>query len=83
MTIFELKEEKPSIAQSAYVSTAATIIGDVLIADNSSVWPGAVISRLRKYRPALLSHELDQNFRRGISHSLEYGPVNFGFRTCL
>jgi hypothetical protein len=40
-------------------------------------------SRLRKYRPTLLSHELDQNFRQGISHSLEYGPVNFGFRTCL
>jgi hypothetical protein len=40
-------------------------------------------SRLRKYRPTLLSHELDQNFRQGISHSLEYGPVNFGFGTRL
>jgi threonine dehydrogenase-like Zn-dependent dehydrogenase len=40
-------------------------------------------SRLRKYRPTLLSHELDQDFQRGIFHSLEYGPVNFGFRTCL
>jgi hypothetical protein len=40
-------------------------------------------SRLRKYRPILLSHELDQNFQRWIFHGLEYGPVNFGFRTCL
>ena len=40
-------------------------------------------SRLRKYRPTLLSHERDQNFQRGISHSLEYGPVNFGFGTRL
>jgi predicted aldo/keto reductase-like oxidoreductase len=44
---------------------------------------GHGLSRLRKYRPTLLSHELDQNFQRGISHILEYGPVNFGFRTCL
>lgn len=43
MTIFDLKEKKPSIAESAYVSIAATIIGDVLLADKSSVWPGAVI----------------------------------------
>lgn len=33
----------PQIAQSAYVSEAATIIGDVVIGENSSVWPGAVI----------------------------------------
>ena len=25
------------------------------------------LNRLRKYRPTLLSHELDQNFQRGIS----------------
>jgi carbonic anhydrase/acetyltransferase-like protein (isoleucine patch superfamily) len=43
MTIFELKEKKPSVAESAYVSSAATIIGDVLVADKSSVWPGAVV----------------------------------------
>jgi hypothetical protein len=42
-------------------------------------WP----NRLRKYRSTLLSHERDQNFQRGISHSLEYGSVNFGFWTCL
>jgi hypothetical protein len=48
-----------------------------------AVQAGARVSRLRKYRPTLLSHELDQSFQRGISHSLEYGPVNFGFRTYL
>ena len=40
-------------------------------------------NRLRKYRPTLLSHELDQSFQRGISHSLESGPVNFGFQNYL
>ena len=36
-------EHWPQIASSAYIHTAATIIGDVGIGDNSSVWPGAVI----------------------------------------
>ena len=33
----------PKIAQSAFVSEAAYVIGDVEIGENSSVWPGAVI----------------------------------------
>ncbi len=33
----------PKIAASAYVSEAAIIIGDVVLGENVSVWPGAVI----------------------------------------
>jgi carbonic anhydrase/acetyltransferase-like protein (isoleucine patch superfamily) len=33
----------PKIAETAFVSEAAYIIGDVEIGENSSVWPGAVI----------------------------------------
>lgn len=33
----------PKIAQSAWVSEAAYVIGDVEIGENSAVWPGAVI----------------------------------------
>ncbi len=33
----------PRIAESAFISEAAYIIGDVEIGENSSVWPGAVI----------------------------------------
>jgi len=33
----------PKIAESAFVSKAAYVIGDVEIGENSSVWPGAVI----------------------------------------
>ena len=33
----------PKIAESAFISEAACIIGDVEIGDNSGVWPGAVI----------------------------------------
>ncbi len=33
----------PEIADSAWVAPGATIIGDVVIGERSSVWPGAVI----------------------------------------
>jgi len=33
----------PAIAESAFVSEAAYVVGDVEIDENSSVWPGAVI----------------------------------------
>ena len=43
MPIIELKGKKPQIHQSAYVSELATLIGDVEIGANSSVWPGCII----------------------------------------
>ena len=33
----------PRIAESAFVSEAAYVVGDVEIGENSSIWPGAVI----------------------------------------
>ena len=33
----------PKIAESAFISEAAYVVGDVEIGENSSVWPGAVI----------------------------------------
>jgi carbonic anhydrase/acetyltransferase-like protein (isoleucine patch superfamily) len=33
----------PTVAPSAYVDEAATVIGDVQIGDDSSIWPGAVL----------------------------------------
>jgi len=38
-----LGEKKPKIAESAFVSEAAYVVGDVEIGENSSVWPGAVL----------------------------------------
>ena len=37
------KGRMPQIAASAYVDEAATVIGDVVIGEDSSVWPGVVI----------------------------------------
>ena len=33
----------PQIAESAFISEAAYVVGDVVIGENCSVWPGAVI----------------------------------------
>jgi len=41
--IRSLGSKAPKIAQSAFVSEAAYVIGDVEIGESSSVWPGAVI----------------------------------------
>jgi len=41
--IRSLGGKTPKIAESAFVSEAAYIIGDVEIGEDSSVWPGAVI----------------------------------------
>lgn len=38
-----LNGKTPKIAESAFISEAAYIVGDVEIGENSSVWPGAVI----------------------------------------
>jgi carbonic anhydrase/acetyltransferase-like protein (isoleucine patch superfamily) len=41
--IRELGEKKPKIADSAFVSEAAYIVGEVEIGENSNIWPGAVL----------------------------------------
>jgi carbonic anhydrase/acetyltransferase-like protein (isoleucine patch superfamily) len=33
----------PRIAPSAFVSEAAYVVGDVEVADNASIWPGAIV----------------------------------------
>jgi len=41
--IRELGGKKPKIVESAFVSEAAYVVGDVEIGENSSIWPGAVL----------------------------------------
>jgi len=43
MAIYQLGELIPQIAKTAYVAEEATLIGQVVLADDVSVWPGAVI----------------------------------------
>jgi carbonic anhydrase/acetyltransferase-like protein (isoleucine patch superfamily) len=43
MTIRGLGSKVPRVADSAWVSEAAYVVGDVELGDGSSVWPGAVL----------------------------------------
>ena len=43
MAIYALGDLEPTIAPSAYVHPDATVIGDVTIGEESSVWPHAVV----------------------------------------
>ena len=43
MTVYSLKGIAPRIAPGAYVAPNATVVGDVLLAGNTSVWFGATI----------------------------------------
>jgi len=41
--------KEPKIADSAFISKAAYVVGDIEIGENSSVWPGAVIRADKGY----------------------------------
>lgn len=43
MTIRSLGEDSPEVDHSAYVDPDATVIGDVVLEEQTSVWPGAVL----------------------------------------
>jgi carbonic anhydrase/acetyltransferase-like protein (isoleucine patch superfamily) len=43
MAIYRLGDRIPRIAASAYVAEEATVIGDVVLGERASVWPGVVI----------------------------------------
>ena len=43
MPLFEFEGRKPVVADSAFVAPTATIVGEVIIEDDASVWYGAVI----------------------------------------
>jgi len=43
MPIYQLGDDTPIIPASAYVAPEATLIGKVILGENASVWPGAVL----------------------------------------
>lgn len=43
MTIYQYKDKVPQIHESAFVAKEAIIIGDVILSEDVSVWPGVVI----------------------------------------
>jgi carbonic anhydrase/acetyltransferase-like protein (isoleucine patch superfamily) len=43
MALYKLGDVSPTIAASAYVAPSASVIGNAILADNTSVWFGAVL----------------------------------------
>jgi len=43
MAVYQLKDSSPTIAASAYVAPSASVIGHVVLAEQSSVWFGATL----------------------------------------
>jgi carbonic anhydrase/acetyltransferase-like protein (isoleucine patch superfamily) len=43
MALYKLGDVFPTVAASAYVAPSASVIGNAILADNSSVWFGAVL----------------------------------------
>ena len=43
MAVFSLSEDRPTISETAFIAPNATVIGQVRLGDDVSVWPSAVI----------------------------------------
>src|SRR5215472_4224601 len=43
MALYQFGKRKPAIPPSAYVAREATVIGEVILGERASVWPGAVV----------------------------------------
>src|SRR6056297_1010153 len=43
MAIYQLGDKSPQLSASAYLPHEATVIGDVRLADDVNLWPGAVL----------------------------------------
>ncbi|ASJ00956.1 gamma carbonic anhydrase family protein [Thermococcus gorgonarius] len=43
MAIYSLGDKKPKIHETAYIDESASVIGDVVLEENTSVWPSAVL----------------------------------------
>jgi carbonic anhydrase/acetyltransferase-like protein (isoleucine patch superfamily) len=64
----------PQLGQRVYVDPAATVIGDVTLGDDVSVWPGAVIrGDMHSIKVGARSNVQDNSVLH-ITHASEYNP---------
>ena len=75
MSVFTLGEKRPQIASSAWIAPNATVIGDVRLAANASIWWNAV---LRGDNDPISIGE-NSNIQDGsVLHTDEGVPMNIG-----
>lgn len=75
MAIYELGHRRPQIHPDAYVFETATLIGDVRMAPESSIWPGAI---LRGDNEALIIGEGSNVQDGSVLHTDEGYPLRIG-----
>jgi len=72
--VMQLYEKRPSMANDVFVAPSASVIGDVNIADASSVWYGAVVRG--DVNPVLIGgHTNIQD--RAVIHAASSSPTGF------
>jgi carbonic anhydrase/acetyltransferase-like protein (isoleucine patch superfamily) len=77
--IRELGEKRPKITESAFVSEAAYVVGDVEIGENSSIWPGAVL-RADRFRIRIGSNS---NIQDNCVVHAGFSDVNIGYNVTI
>ena len=74
MTIRQFKTHTPEVATSAYIDDSAQVIGDVVIGNDSSVWPLAVIrGDIHKIRIGNNTNIQDGSVLH-VTHDSQYQP---------
>ena len=67
----------PKLGQRVYVDSAATVIGDVTLGDDASVWPGAVIRGDMHSISVGARSNVQDNAVLHITHASDFNPSGF------
>ncbi|AJY76803.1 gamma carbonic anhydrase family protein [Paenibacillus beijingensis] len=84
MNIYEFNGKKPVIAEGVFIAPTATIIGDVVIEEGSSIWFGAVlrgdagpirIGKFNNIQDNCVIHMTDSGTTIGDSNTVGHGAI--------
>ena len=77
MTIKQFNDITPKIASSAYVDDTALVIGDVIIGEDSSIWPMTVIrGDVHSIKIGAMTNIQDASILH-VTHDGEFSPGGF------
>lgn len=86
-------DHSPKLGERVYIDPAATVIGDVVLGDDTSVWPGAVIRGDMHSICVGARTSIQDNTILHVTHASDYNPqgnsltigddVTVGHQACL
>lgn len=77
MTLRAYRGQLPRLGQGVYVDPAATVIGDVVLGDDASVWPGVVIRGDVHYIRIGARSNIQDGTIIHVTHDGQYSPGGF------